>query len=98
MKNKKEVIYCYTQEEKEKAVRQLKTGVEITRFKGLGEISSNEFVEFIGENMRLDKVKLSDEESIAEILEFYMGDNTIDRQDFIRQNLRSEAELEDVNI
>ena len=98
VKNKKEVIYCYNQEEKEKAVRQLKTGVEITRFKGLGEISSNEFVEFIGENMRLDKVKLSDEESIAEILEFYMGDNTIDRQDFIRQNLRSEAELEDVNI
>jgi topoisomerase-4 subunit B len=98
VKNKKEVIYCYNQEEKEKAVKQLKTGVEITRFKGLGEISSNEFVEFIGENMRLDKVKLSDEESIAEILEFYMGDNTIDRQDFIRQNLRSEAELEDVNI
>ena len=98
VKNKKDVIYCYNQEEKEKAVKQLKTGVEITRFKGLGEISSNEFVEFIGENMRLDKVKLSDEESIAEILEFYMGDNTIDRQDFIRQNLRSEAELEDVNI
>ena len=98
VKNKKEVIYCYNHEEKEKAVKQLKTGVEITRFKGLGEISSNEFVEFIGENMRLDKVKLSDEESIAEILEFYMGDNTIDRQDFIRQNLRSEAELEDVNI
>ena len=98
VKNKKEVIYCYNQEEKDKAVKQLKTGVEITRFKGLGEISSNEFVEFIGENMRLDKVKLSDEESIAEILEFYMGDNTIDRQDFIRQNLRSEAELEDVNI
>ena len=98
VKNKKEVIYCYNQEEKDKAVKQLKTGVEITRFKGLGEISSNEFVEFIGENMRLDKVKLSDEESIAEILEFYMGDNTIDRQDYIRQNLRSEAELEDVNI
>ena len=98
VKNKKEVIYCYNQEEKDKAVKQLNTGVEITRFKGLGEISSNEFVEFIGENMRLDKVKLSDEESIAEILEFYMGDNTIDRQDFIRQNLRSEAELEDVNI
>ena len=97
VKNKKEVMYCYNIEEKEKAIKALKTGVEITRFKGLGEISSDEFVEFIGENMRLDKVKLSDEESIAEILEFYMGDNTFDRQDFIRKNLRSEAELEDVN-
>ena len=98
VKNKKEVMYCYNIDEKEKAIKALKTGVEITRFKGLGEISSDEFVEFIGENMRLDKVKLSDEESIAEILEFYMGDNTFDRQDFIRKNLRSEAELEDVNI
>ena len=98
VKNKKEVRYCYSIEEKDKVVRELKAGAEITRFKGLGEISSNEFVEFIGERMRLDRVKLSDEESIAEIMEFYMGDNTIDRQNFIRQNLRSEAELEDVNI
>ena len=98
VKNKKEVRYCYNIEEKEKAIRQLKAGVEITRFKGLGEISSDEFVDFIGENIRLDKVKLSDEESISEIMEFYMGDNTIDRQNFIRQHLRSEAELEDVNI
>ena len=98
IKDKKEVRYCYTREEKEKALKQMKGGVEITRFKGLGEISANEFVEFIGENMRLDRVKLSDEESIAEIMEFYMGDNTIERQNFIRTNLRSEAELEDVNI
>ena len=98
VKNKKDIRYCFNAEEKEKAIKELKTGVEITRFKGLGEISSNEFVDFIGENMRLDRVKLSDEESIAEIMEFYMGDNTIDRQNFIRQNLRSEAELEDVNI
>ena len=98
VKNKKDIRYCFTQDEKEKAIKELKTGVEITRFKGLGEISSSEFVDFIGENMRLDRVKLSDEESIAEIMEFYMGDNTIDRQNFIRQNLRSEAELEDVNI
>ncbi len=98
VKNKKEVRYCYNIEEKEKAVKELKTGTEITRFKGLGEISSNEFIDFIGEKMRLDKVKLSDEESISEIMEFYMGDNTIDRQNFIRQHLRSEAELEDVNI
>ena len=98
VKNKKEVRYCYSIDEKEKTVKEMKTGTEITRFKGLGEISSHEFVEFIGEKMRLDRVKLSDEESIAEIMEFYMGDNTIDRQNFIRQNLRSEAELEDVNI
>ena len=80
------------------AIKALKTGVEITRFKGLGEISSNEFVDFIGENMRLDPVKLSDEESISDIMSFYMGDNTIERQNFIRENLRSEEELEDVNI
>ena len=98
VKNKKEVRYCFNPEEKEKAVKALKNGVEITRFKGLGEISSDEFIDFIGENMRLDKVKLSDEESISEIMEFYMGENTIDRQNFIRQHLRSEAELEDVNI
>ena len=72
--------------------------MEITRFKGLGEISSNEFADFIGENMRLDIVKLADEESISDILAFYMGDNTIERQNFIRANLRSEEELEDINI
>ena len=96
--NKKETRYCYSQEEKEAAIAELKTGVEITRFKGLGEISSHEFVDFIGENMRLDAVTLSDEESPAEIMEFYMGINTIERQNFIRKNLRSEKELEDVNI
>lgn len=98
VRNKKATRYCYSPEEKQAALDELKTGVEITRFKGLGEISSHEFVDFIGENMRLDLVKLSDEESISEIMEFYMGDNTIDRQNFIRQNLRSEEELEDVNI
>ena len=96
--NKKETRYCYSIDEKEAAVKKLKTGVEITRFKGLGEISSHEFVDFIGENMRLDPVKLADEESISEIMEFYMGDNTGERQLFIMENLRSEEELEDVNI
>ena len=96
--NKKERRYCYTQEERDKAVKDLKTGVEITRFKGLGEISSDEFVDFIGEKMRLDTVKLSDEESIQTIMEFYMGINTYERQHFIMDNLRSEKELEDVNI
>ncbi len=98
VRNKKETRYCYTREEKDSAVKSLKSGVEITRFKGLGEISSKEFEDFIGENIRLDLVKLSDEESISDIMEFYMGDNTIERQNFIRQNLRSEEELEDVNI
>ena len=96
--NKKERRYCYTPEERDKAVKQLKSGVEITRFKGLGEISSDEFIDFIGENMRLDTVKLADEESIADIMEFYMGINTYERQHFIMDNLRSEKELEDVNI
>ena len=96
--NKKATRYCYSIDEKEKAVKDLKAGVEITRFKGLGEISPNEFVDFIGEKMRLDPVKLADEESISEIMEFYMGDNTAERQRFIMENLRSEEELEDVNI
>ena len=96
--NKKMRRYCYSIEERDKAVKDLKSGVEITRFKGLGEISSDEFVDFIGENMRLDTVKLSDEESISTIMEFYMGINTYERQHFIMDNLRSEKELEDVNI
>ena len=98
VRNKKETCYCYSPDEKESAIKKLKTGVEITRFKGLGEISFEEFRDFIGEGMRLDLVKLADEESISDIMEFYMGDNTIDRQNFIRENLRSEEELEDVNI
>ena len=98
VRNKKATRYCYSVDEKEAAVKELKTGVEITRFKGLGEISSDEFVDFIGDDMRLDPVKLSDEESISDIMSFYMGDNTIERQNFIRENLRSEEELEDVNI
>ncbi|MBP5336956.1 MAG: type IIA DNA topoisomerase subunit B [Bacteroidales bacterium] len=98
VRNKKESRYCYNQEEKEKAIQSLKTGVEITRFKGLGEISSEEFVHFIGPDMRLDLVKIAEEESPADIMAFYMGDNTLDRQNFIRRNLRSEEELEDVNI
>ena len=98
VRNRKTTRYCYSIEEKESAVKALKTGIEITRFKGLGEISSDEFVDFIGENMRLDLVKLAEEESISSIMEFYMGDNTIDRQNFIRENLRSEEELEDVNL
>jgi len=98
VRNKKETHYCYSPEEKEAAIAKLKGSAEITRFKGLGEISSNEFVDFIGDTMRLDPVKLVEEESILDIMTFYMGDNTIDRQNFICSNLRSEEELEDVNI
>ena len=98
VRNKKETCYCYSIEEKDKAADRLKTGVEITRFKGLGEISPDEFGDFIGDKMRLDHVKLAEEESISDIMAFYMGDNTVERQVFIRENLRSEEELEDVNI
>ncbi len=98
VRNKKANRYCYNQEERDRAVAELKTGVEITRFKGLGEISSEEFVHFIGPDMRTDPVNLAEEESIAEIMDFYMGNNTVDRQNFIRRNLRSEEELEDINI
>lgn len=98
VKNKKENIYCYSIKEKEDAIKKLGGKVEITRFKGLGEISSPEFVDFIGPQMHLDLVKLADEESISEIMLFYMGNNTIERQNFIRANLRSEEELEDINI
>ncbi len=98
VRNKKENFYCYNIPEKEAAIARLKGNCEITRFKGLGEISSSEFSDFIGENIKLDSVSLSDEESIAGIMEFYMGDNTIERQNFIREYLKSEEELEDINI
>ena len=98
VKNKNEVRYCYNQEEKESAIADLKGKVEITRFKGLGEISWEEFTGFIGKDMRLDKVRLSDEESIKDIMEFYMGENTYERQMFISSNLKSAQELEDINI
>ena len=98
VRNKNEVRYCYNLEEKEKAAKTMKGKIEITRFKGLGEISWEEFTGFIGKDMRLDKVRLSDEESILDIMEFYMGENTYERQVFISENLRSAQELEDVNI
>ena len=92
--NKKRSIYCYSEEEKESAVKEIGSGAEITRFKGLGEISPDEFKDFIGENMRLDPVRLDSDDSIPTLLQFYMGKNTIDRQAFIRQNLRSDLILE----
>ena len=93
VRNKKETCYCYNEDEKAKAIAKLKTGVEITRFKGLGEISPDEFKEFIGENIRLEKVRLTKEDPIHDLLDFYMGKNTAERQDFIIDNLRLEADL-----
>lgn len=92
------VKYCYNSEEKEAAIASFKGSCDITRFKGLGEISKDEFRGFIDDNIRLDEVKISSEESIHELLEFYMGNNTPERFNFIKQNLRSEKELEDVDI
>jgi topoisomerase-4 subunit B len=94
VRNKKETIYCYNEEEKNVALKKLGTHPEITRFKGLGEISPDEFCNFIGENIRLEKVRLSKDDSIHDLLEFYMGKNTPDRQVFIIDNLRVEEGLE----
>ncbi|MDD2583412.1 MAG: DNA topoisomerase IV subunit B [Bacteroidales bacterium] len=95
VRNKKETIYCYSATERDKAIKKLKGNPEITRFKGLGEISPVEFKHFIGEDIRLEKVRLGNNDNIPELLEFYMGKNTIDRQNFIRSNLRSELVIEE---
>ncbi|NVK51485.1 MAG: type IIA DNA topoisomerase subunit B [Flavobacteriaceae bacterium] len=93
VRNKKETIYCYSEEEKQDAINKLKGKPEITRFKGLGEISPNEFVHFIGNDIRLDPVMLDKEMSVEEMLSFYMGKNTPDRQKFIIENLKVELDL-----
>jgi len=93
VRNKKETIYCYTEEEKEAAIHKLGQNTEITRFKGLGEISPEEFKHFIGKGMRLDPVRLRKDELISEFLSFYMGKNTPERQDFIINNLRVEKDV-----
>src|SRR5690606_17549592 len=94
VRNKKETIYCYSEEEKQEAMRKLGK-VEITRFKGLGEISPDEFGNFIGENIRLQPVLLHKDSHLQKILEFYMGKNTPDRQEFIIGNLRIELDKVD---
>ena len=88
VRNKKETIYCYSEEERVDAIHKLSPKPEITRFKGLGEISPNEFKNFIGENIRLDPVIINKETSIESLLSFYMGKNTPDRQNFIIENLK----------
>ncbi len=93
VRNKKETIYCYSDEERINAIEKLKPKPEITRFKGLGEISPDEFKHFIGDDIRLDPVMLDKATSIETLLEFYMGKNTPDRQDFIINNLKVELDV-----
>jgi len=93
VRNKSKTFYCYSEEEKKKAMQELGAKPEITRFKGLGEISPDEFKHFIGPSMRLDPVILKNNSSIAEMLSFYMGKNTPERQNFIINNLRVELDF-----
>jgi topoisomerase-4 subunit B len=92
VRNKKKTIYCYSEEERRSAIQELGKAPEITRFKGLGEISPDEFVHFIGADIRLEPVLLSKEASIDSILSYFMGKNTPERQDFIIENLRVEKD------
>ncbi len=97
VRDKKDTHYCYSEEEKQDAIKSLRGKPEITRFKGLGEISPNEFVHFIGKDMRLDPIMLDKDKPIPEMLEFYMGKNTPDRQKFIIENLKIEIDLVEEN-
>ena len=94
VRNKKDTIYCYSEQERVAAIEKLGSKPEITRFKGLGEISPDEFKNFIGRKMRLEPVRIEGEGSVQHLLEYYMGKNTPDRQDFIIRNLKLEEELE----
>ncbi|HPF90674.1 MAG: type IIA DNA topoisomerase subunit B [Flavobacteriales bacterium] len=93
VRNKKETIYCYSDEERQRAILKLGKSAEITRFKGLGEISPDEFKNFIGEDMRLEPVMITKDAVVHDLLSFYMGKNTPDRQGFIIDNLRVEKDL-----
>ncbi|WP_338733886.1 DNA topoisomerase IV subunit B [Mangrovimonas cancribranchiae] len=93
VRNKKKTIYCYSEEERRNAINELKPKPEITRFKGLGEISPDEFQFFIGEDIRLDPIMLDKDKSIEELLSFYMGKNTPNRQEFIIDNLKVELDI-----
>lgn len=93
VRNKKETIYCYSEEERVNALEKLGRNPEVTRFKGLGEISPNEFKHFIGKDMRLEPVIIGKKMSIEDMLSFYMGKNTPERQEFIIENLRVEKDI-----
>lgn len=95
VRNKKETFYCYSDEERQRAITKLRGKPEITRFKGLGEISPNEFKEFIGKKIRLEPITLKKGDHIAKLLSFYMGKNTPERQEFIINNLKIEEILEE---
>jgi len=93
VRNKKETVYCYGPEEKQSAISKLGKNPEITRFKGLGEISPDEFGGFIGEDIRLKPLVLQEKTSIKKLLGYYMGKNTMERQKFIIKNLKIEKDL-----
>ena len=97
VRNKKETIYCYSEQERKDAIEKLKPKPEITRFKGLGEISPDEFKNFIGETIRLDPVMMDKNTSVEQLLSFYMGKNTPDRQEFIINNLKVELDQIEAN-
>ena len=98
-RDKSKTFYCYSEDERQKAMQEIKGKPEITRFKGLGEISPGEFKNFIGKDIRLDPVIIGKETPIQEMLEFYMGKNTPDRQQFIIENLKVEKDLaEELNV
>jgi topoisomerase-4 subunit B len=92
VRNKQETIYCYDESEKQAAIKKLGNKPEITRFKGLGEISPEEFGRFIGDNMRTQPVRIHEGDHIQQLLEYYMGKNTMERQEFIINNLKVELD------
>jgi topoisomerase-4 subunit B len=93
VRNKKETIYCYSETERRNALQKLGKNAEVTRFKGLGEISPNEFKYFIGKEMRLEPIIIGKDLSINDMLTFYMGKNTPERQEFIIKNLKVEEDV-----
>jgi DNA gyrase subunit B/topoisomerase-4 subunit B len=94
VRNKEHTFYCYSDEERESAIKKLKKGIEVTRFKGLGEISPNEFKQFIGKDIKLVPVTINTLSDIKTTLTFYMGKNTVERKQFIMQNLINEDAIE----
>ncbi|MEL6718137.1 MAG: toprim domain-containing protein, partial [Bacteroidota bacterium] len=99
VRDKKQTFYCYSEAEKQAAIKKLRGKAEITRFKGLGEISPDEFGDFIGEDIRLEPVVLNEETDIEKLMTYYMGKNTPQRQEFIIDNLRVEKDdLDDEEI
>ena len=92
VRNKKETLYCYSENERDKAIKKIGAGAEVTRFKGLGEISPKEFGQFIGDDIKLVPVEVSQLSAVPKLLEFYMGKNTPARRDFIVNNLLQEID------